>query len=682
MNYLKDYWTSRLSERSTEEVSSLTTRKSNTYTSYTQPKFSSDGTVITYKSGINFIPRFVQIDSLGKEKKIFVPGTLNSGKISVWNSKIIWDELTYDPRWRNRNYSIIREYDMKTGLSRKLTSRTRYSSPEFSANGDTIAVIETTPGYEFFLVLLSSSSGTILSRIPSPGNVFLQDPSWIDGRNEIAVISVNDNGEKILSYNLKTQSWREIYDAGFFNLSELNGKSNYLYFNASFDGIDNIYGINIIDSSLYKYSNSKFGAFQPDISRFNSGIVYSDYSDKGYNLKIIRNVENAWIKYIIPDKINEQPYFTIENKEVKPQNIFSLIDSVNFKVKPYSKISHLFKIHSWTPFYFDNNDPQIDDLNVSPGISIFSQNHLSTAVSTLSYEYKDKASYLHAGFTYKGLYPVFEFSLDYGGKTQMAENDTTIPPTPGTNLNYSLLSYIPLTLNTGKFYSGLRPYGKFTYNSKYYFHSLVSESKNGTVFFEPGLFIYSYLKTSQRDLQPRFGFTVHLRSINTPFENELFGYNNSCQTSIYLPGLLKNQGIKFKMDWQDQKTKKYLFNNLITFPRGIEQMPSVSLIKYTGDYAMPLFYPDINIGTIFYLKRLRADMFLDYMKGWNIYNTTISPIKVIPYKEFLSEGLELYADYHIFHIIFEFSSGIRFTYNPEDRRIKYQFLFSVNLDKF
>jgi ADP-dependent phosphofructokinase/glucokinase len=111
-------------------------------------------------------------------------------------------------------------------------------------------------------------------------------------------------------------------------------------------------------------------------------------------------------------------------------------------------------------------------------------------------------------------------------------------------------------------------------------------------------------------------------------------------------------------------------------------MPSVSLLKYSGDYVLPLFYPDVNIWTILYLKRLRANMFLDYMKGWNIYNTTINPLKFIPYKEFHSEGLELYADYHLFHIIFEFSSGIRFTYIPEDKKIRYQFLFTVNLNKF
>jgi len=189
---------------------------------------------------------------------------------------MIWDEVANDPRWRNRNYSVIKEYDLNTGISRKLTSRTRYSAPEFSFTGDTIAVIEASPGYEFFLVLLSSADGKILDRIPSPGNAWLQDPSWLPGRNEIAVISVNDSGKKIHTYNLKSKSWKQLYNTGYINISELNARSDYLYFNAGFDGLDNIYSLNLNDSTLIKLSHSKFGAFQPGVSPDNSKIAYSE----------------------------------------------------------------------------------------------------------------------------------------------------------------------------------------------------------------------------------------------------------------------------------------------------------------------------------------------------------------------------------------------------------------------
>jgi hypothetical protein len=682
MNYLKNYWTLSLSKRKVEEVPTLTKRKRETYTSYTQAKFNHDGSVISLKTGMDIIPRFVKIDSFGNEKKIFVPGTLNSEKISVSHSKIIWDEFASDPRWRNRNYSVLKEYDMNTGLSRKLTSHTRYSAPEFSSTGDTIAVIEATPGYEFFLILLSSSSGKVLDRIPSPGNAWLQDPAWLDGKNEIIVISVNDNGKKILSYNLLSKYWFELYNSGYTNISELNSRGNSVYFNASFDGVDNIYSLDINDSILYKLSYSKFGAFQPDISLDNSKLVYSDYSERGYELKINKIDQYKKVKYSIPDNITEQSFNPGDNKNTNSPTVSQETDSSSYNVKPYSKLTHLFKIHSWSPFYFDYNNPQIDDPPVSPGISILSQNHLGTAISNLSYEYKDKTSFLHSAFIYKGLYPVFEFSVVYGGTPHLVAEKNTILPTLKPNMNYSLLTYIPLTLNSGKLYSGLQPSAKFTYNSAYFYYSQLNAYKRGIIFFEPGLYLYSYLKTAHRDLQPRLGFTLNIRNISTPFENELYGSNTSLQSTMYLPGILRNQGIKLKAEWQNQKTTKFLFSNLLNFPRGYDQLPAISFSKYSVDYLMPLLYPDYSFGTIFYCKRLRANLFLDYLNGTDIYVTSSDPINVIPHKEFLSEGVELYEDFHLFHLIFEFSSGIRISYLNSENKFKYQFLFRINLDKF
>jgi hypothetical protein len=97
---------------------------------------------------------------------------------------------------------------------------------------------------------------------------------------------------------------------------------------------------------------------------------------------------------------------------------------------------------------------------------------------------------------------------------------------------------------------------------------------------------------------------------------------------------------------------------------------------------MPLLYPDLDLATIIYLKRIRANLFLDYLKGKDLYNLSSDPTKVIPFKEFLSEGIEFYGDYHLFHFIFEFSSGIRISYLNNENKLKYQFLFRINLDKF
>lgn len=682
MDYLKDHWTHTLSERKVEDIPSLNKRRNDLYINYKQPKFINDSTIVAYKTGLDIVPRFVKIDMDGKEEKIFLPGILNSEKISVRNSRIIWDEFEYDHRWNNRNYSVIKEYDINKGRTRRLTFRTRYTAPEFSITGDTIAVIEATPGYEFFLVLLSATDGEILERIASPDNSWLQDPAWRNDNYGIITIAVDENGKRIMSYDLNLKTWTEVYDTRFINISELFVQGKYLYFNACFDGLDNIYSFDLQDSVLYKESHSKFGAFEPDISGNNSWMVFSDYSNKGYDLKIKRSGSLKSEKFSLPERITEQSFYYVNHNNGKPAGLSVPFDSVYYPEKHYSKIGHFFNFHSWSPFYFDYNDPEIDKPLVSPGITLLSQNHLGTAISSLAYEYRDKTSFFHSSIIYKGLYPVFEFSAVYGGLPFVFGEDEELQNL-GTNLNYKLLSYIPLRFNTGNFYTGLQPSAEITYNSSYYYYASSNEYRRGIVFFEPRLYLYSYRRTSHMDLQPDLGITVNLKNINAPFENQLYGSNSSMETAVYLPGIIKNHGLKLRAAWQNQRPDKYIFPvNLLKFPRGYDAMPAISMAKYSGDYVLPLLYPDLSLGQLLYIKRLRSNLFIDYLYAHDIYDRSVEEPRIISQKEYLSEGLELYFDYHLFNFIFEFSSGIRFSYLSAEKKPDYQFLFTVNINKF
>jgi hypothetical protein len=92
--------------------------------------------------------------------------------------------------------------------------------------------------------------------------------------------------------------------------------------------------------------------------------------------------------------------------------------------KPYHKVPHLVKFHSWAPLYFDYD--AIESLSgdfsfdtASPGLIGLFQNDLGTAWGTVGYSTHpdaDKPSeWRHSGhvqFTYTGLYPVLEAGFD------------------------------------------------------------------------------------------------------------------------------------------------------------------------------------------------------------------------------------------------------------------------------
>jgi hypothetical protein len=149
--------------------------------------------------------------------------------------------------------------------------------------------------------------------------------------------------------------------------------------------------------------------------------------------------------------------------------------------------------------------------------------------------------------------------------------------------------------------------------------------------------------------------------------------------NIYLPGLIKNQGLRLKCELQNQKVDSYYFQNHLLLPRGYMQKNFIKMNKYSAEYAFPVLYPDFSAGALLYLKRIRGNLFVDYMKGIEKYiSATTTSKPVYP----LSQGLELFADYHIFRFIFELSSGVRLAYFPHENTYGAQLLFTVNLDQF
>ena len=91
------------------------------------------------------------------------------------------------------------------------------------------------------------------------------------------------------------------------------------------------------------------------------------------------------------------------------------------KDKRYSKLGHLFKIHSWAPVYYDvdnimaANFDKIDEI-ATLGAVLYSQNTLGNAIAKFGYSYHNNRHAGHFKFVYTGLYPVFEINTDINGK--------------------------------------------------------------------------------------------------------------------------------------------------------------------------------------------------------------------------------------------------------------------------
>jgi hypothetical protein len=148
-----------------------------------------------------------------------------------------------------------------------------------------------------------------------------------------------------------------------------------------------------------------------------------------------------------------------------------------------------------------------------------------------------------------------------------------------------------------------------------------------------------------------------------------------------LPGG-KNNGIKLDLGYQYQGVNQYYFSSQFRFPRGVQKSSTDRLIKAYGDYVFPIAYPDWNLGSLLYLKRIRGDIFCDYA-----FNSTKQ--FDISFDEFnwknrdiLSCGFELTADYHLLRMLFPLNSGIRVGYSPTEKNMFINFVFGIDLNSF
>ncbi|HMR58227.1 MAG TPA: hypothetical protein PKC10_12955, partial [Cyclobacteriaceae bacterium] len=110
----------------------------------------------------------------------------------------------------------------------------------------------------------------------------------------------------------------------------------------------------------------------------------------------------------------------------------------------------------------------------------------------------------------------------------------------------------------------------------------------------------------------------------------------------------------------------YTFRNQIPVPRGQSISRFENFYSMSVNYALPVWYPDVNIGPLLNIQRVRANAFLDYGFGSSMINTT--PIN----QTYISTGAEVKFDINILRLLPQLDIGFRYSYGvkPADTRFE------------
>ncbi len=683
-----------------ERVNPRTTKA---YTDYMYPQELEDGSIAVRKVGIGDIEKLVLLKD-GDERTAYTQGIINeSGMQSAANSRIVWNEFRYDPRWLVRNYSTIVGFDLGIGEKKVFESDARYASAAISTDGYRVVTVETSLEYKTKLVVLDYFSGRVLKEFDNPDNDFISMPRWTDDGKEIVALLTNKQGKAIVKFNLETGGLVKLTDFSNENIGYPVPFGDYILYNSPISGIDNIYALEIKSGNRFQITCSKYGAYNPTVSRDGKSIYYNEQSRDGLDVAKIQFNPSTWKSWKQLSQPKNDFGYLVE-QEGNP-SLLKNIPQQQYDVKRYHRWKGMINPYSW--------GGTVSTTLTTAFVGVTSQDLLSTTTISAGYLFDktENTGSWQAAVSYQGWYPIIDFTASQSDRRVNEGNLQTevITGNTSTILNQNLTFKwkeknletglrVPLVTTTSKFVGnftfgnavGVTQVTNFTNsidnsNQRIFpavvvndtiknFYYFPSYSTTGNVVYNHfSMSGYRLLKQSRRDINSKWGQEFFVDAYNTPYGGNYTGAQFSFYGVLFFPGLFKHHSFWGYWGYQNSRidnqfsyankagtaiidNNNYQFRNQIPLPRG-----SLGLSRFqnfysaSANYTLPVWYPDIAIGPLLNIQRVRANGFLDYGFGSTTYsNGTVT-------QTYTSTGIEVKFDVNVMRLLPQLDIGFRYS---------------------
>lgn len=750
-----------------ENVVAVPTR----HTEYSQLEFA-DNRLYAVKSSIAMPAALIRLDSCGREHKV-LPFSENTSQLCYLPSseRLYWSENISDTRWSQKVDSWIRYYNIRNGKRGSITKKGRLFNPCPSPDESMLCTSEYKDNGRTGLAVIDAASGDRIASIEAPDTVQLVENVWLGDtvystgissggygiyaieimpcdrmRHEHASVEACSTEKAGNGERRQTQvfgKWRTVLAPQPVQIVNFGGSGDGLHFVTDRTGVQEYYRLVPESGELVQLTSTRYGAddfiYSPDgktlyysAKRYMGNLIEKTPSDS----VIAHKVSFSDIhRYKIADALSRQEaelaaekQQTDEKEAFRQQNVRDAEqsdisgDSVTFSTPArYRKVPHLMRIHSWAPFYF--NVDNIMSLSgeqgygfISLGASALSQNDLGTAISQFGYSaHKDPynpAKWRHSGhvkFTYSGLYPVLEASVNFNDRGARISGTANVFDNYSTGyrilrsreygkpcISGNISMYIPFNFSRGGWYTGLVPKISYTVSNDIFntgesdFVSLDgvpsgpflfkrTAGKNILQQFLAGsVRFYTRRPVAESGVYPRWGFGAETGAAFRPRLQKYFSPAGYVCIYGYLPGIVPQHGFFLKALYQTTLTRNYVFRNTIVdiCPQGLTGTAglsayiagnSTSSLKLSADYGIPVYIGDLAfLGAFLYIKRLVITPHFDYTAfGYGLKGSVSSGYHEGLFSNgLLSAGATVAADISsLCWIGFPFHIGVTCSYN-------------------
>jgi len=608
----------------------LTPTQKNNVVDYLFPNFIGNDTILVTKKSYKKIPAFYLLIG-GNEEKIKIKNFVIDDYYSVNAGKIVYASFQSDPRWGNRDYSVLQVLDIKTKKQRQLTSRSKYFSPDINAAGTEIIAVNVQPNGTNHLTRLNSTTGAIIRDIPNPNNYFFTQTKYLDNGAAVSAVRNPDGRMALVKIDL-TNGATEILSPFSFNvLGYPSVRGDTVFFSCMDKNADNVYAVRLFNKKIYRVFNNRNGVYHPAVNNRCEMVFHAFTADGNRLVKI--NLKNA-----VWDAIDTTTFTSVETNytpsalaKTGAGILYQLTDKKN-PVTKYRRTAGLFNFHSWRPV-LDN--PEY-------GYAVYSDNVLSSFSNVISYtyNYNEKSHTLGINSIFGGWFPL----LSIGAEESF---NRTVDTAIGKSIQFNSATVkagisIPLQFIGGRTNKFLN-FGA-GYNVEQYPYLGVGKNvfKNKAIDYVNGFINFSNVgRMAKQHINPRWAQTVSLNY------RDAFTYSESHKfvghASFYFPGLFANHSLVINTAYQKRDSLPDLFNNIFSYARGYQALSTRRMYKVGANYHFPLWYPDGGISGIIYFLRIRANAFYDHNNAKARLNGVLTEIKN------RSLGGEIYFDTKIWN---------------------------------
>jgi hypothetical protein len=590
-------WKNQEDKTSTENYESLN-KKTSLATNYFLPVRLNKNQILALKESKTNARYFVIINEDKSEQKLFGIGYQEEPWFSLKNDLLVWDEIRYDPRYKQRSYSVICSYNLKTKKFKKLSGQSRIFSPSLSEDGKKIIAAKVELNNQFNLIEIDALTGKILKTHANPEKEILQTPSFDKTGNRIAYISVSEKGKSL--WLMENGNKTQLISNSRQQLNRPIFIGNKIAFNAHFNGIDNIYDIDINSKKISALSNSKYGAFNP--SETGTGkIVFNDYKINGYEVAE---------KEITEKEIGKNGFIDFSaaaEKQENVGNVFEHIPDSTYQSKPFHQGLNLFSFHSVIP---------IIDNEYLFGLELQSNNLLNTMdfYTGAKYHRDLKRFEYTADVSYKALYPVFSVQYRNRPKRTFYRSKNTTQQGDWRENYIKLNASLPLSFNSRNENYAFSLNVGTSFTQRYMAENMPSNFIRSLKFPMEYNFTFNHsVRTTERDIAPKWAQVFRITYDHQPFDKNLKGKVMALESFLYFPGFAKNHSFLASFNYQEADGVNQYATEIATV-YGYNNILAKSKLRNSllFNYRFPFAFPDWELGSLAYVRNFRAGLFSHY----------------------------------------------------------------------